>query len=172
MFPDEGHVHEHEMPIELTDTDRAILRIVQEDARTTIEDIAGRVGLSVSATQRRLQRLREDKVILGDVAILDPKRVGQNVTLLVEIELERDRPELLPGFHQWIARTPQIQQAWYVTGRGDYTLVVVTASIEDFDGLMERLMTDNRNVRKFTTSVVLKSVKRGLAVPVGAVPLA
>lgn len=160
------------MPIELTDADRAILRIVQEDARTTIEDIAGRVGLSVSSTQRRLQRLREDKVILGDVAVLDPKRVGQNVTMLVEIELERDRPELLPGFHQWIARTPQVQQAWYVTGRGDYTLVVVTASIEDFDGLMERLMTDNRNVRKFTTSVVLKSVKRGLAVPVGAVPVA
>ena len=155
------------MPEKLTYADRVILRIVQDDARTTIEDMAGRVGLSVSSTQRRLQRLREDKVILGDVAVLDPKRVGQAVTMLVEIELERDRPEQLPAFHQWIQRTPQVQQAWYVTGRGDYTLVVVTASIEDFDALMERLMTDNRNVRKFTTSVVLKTVKRGLGVPVG-----
>jgi Lrp/AsnC family leucine-responsive transcriptional regulator len=154
------------MPTELTETDAVILRIVQEDARTTIENIAHRVGVSVSAAQRRLHRLREEKVILGEVAILDPKRVGSNVTMLVELELERDRPELLPAFHQWIAKVPEVQQAWYVTGRGDYTFVVVCASIEAFDALMERLVTDNRNIRKFTTSVVLKTVKRGLAVPV------
>jgi Lrp/AsnC family leucine-responsive transcriptional regulator len=72
----------------------------------------------------------------------------------------------LPAFHQWIAKVPEVQQAWYVTGRGDYTLVVVCSSIEAFDALMERLVSDNRNIRKFTTSVVLKTVKRSLAVPV------
>jgi len=154
------------MSNDLTFADRAILRLMQQDARTTIEEIARRIGLSISATQRRLQRLREDKVILGDVSVVDPKRLGQGVTMLVELELERDRPEMLPGLQQWIARTTQIQQAWYVTGRGDYTLVVVVASIDAFDALMERLTTDNRNIRKFTTSVVLKTVKRGLAVPV------
>jgi len=154
------------MSNDLTFADRAILRLMQQDARTTIEEIARRIGLSISATQRRLQRLREDKVILGDISVVDPKRLGQGVTMLVELELERDRPEMLPGLQQWIARTTQIQQAWYVTGRGDYTLVVVVASIDAFDALMERLTTDNRNIRKFTTSVVLKTVKRGLAVPV------
>ena len=53
-----------------------------------------------------------------------------------------------------------------MTGRGDLLLVVTAQSIEDFDALMERLMTGNRNVRKFTTSVALKTLKRGLAVPV------
>lgn len=154
------------MPVELTKADRAILRIVQQDARTTIEEIASQVGLSVSSTQRRLQNLRENRIILGDVAVLDPKLVGQGVTMLVELELERDRPEMLPAFHRWIAGTPNVQQAWYVTGRGDYTLVIVAASIEDFDIFMERLMTENRNVRKFTTSVVLKTLKRSLALPI------
>jgi Lrp/AsnC family transcriptional regulator, leucine-responsive regulatory protein len=65
-----------------------------------------------------------------------------------------------------IAKTDAVQQAWYVTGCGDLLLVVTAKSIEDFDALMERLMTENRNVRKFTTSVALKTLKRGLAVPV------
>jgi Lrp/AsnC family leucine-responsive transcriptional regulator len=157
----------NDMPAAIADTDAAILRLVQEDARLTIEMIAQSVGLSPSAAQRRLQRLRDEKVILRGVAILDPKKVGSQVTVLVELELERDRPELLPALHQWLAKTPQVQQAWYVTGRGDYTLVIVSPSIEEFDALIERLVAENRNIRKFTTSVVLKTLKRSLGVPVG-----
>jgi Lrp/AsnC family leucine-responsive transcriptional regulator len=96
---------------------------------------------------------------------VDPKRVGASVTLLVELELERDRPELLAPLHQWIAHTPEVQQAWCLTGRGDYTLVIVTSSVEAFDKLADQMMSENPNVRKFTTSVVLKLLKRTLAVP-------
>jgi Lrp/AsnC family leucine-responsive transcriptional regulator len=149
----------------LTEADRAILRLVQQDSAVTITDLAERVGISVSATQRRLQRLRDDRVILRDVSVVDPKRVGASVTLLVELELERDRPELLAPLHQWIAHTPEVQQAWCLTGRGDYTLVIVTSSVEAFDKLADQMMSENPNVRKFTTSVVLKLLKRTLAVP-------
>jgi Lrp/AsnC family leucine-responsive transcriptional regulator len=149
----------------LTEADRAILRVVQQDSGVTITALAERVGISVSATQRRLQRLRDDKIILRDVSVVDPKRVGASVTLLVELELERDRPELLAPLHQWIASTPEVQQAWCLTGRGDYTLVVVTSSVEAFDKLADQMMSENPNVRKFTTSVVLKLLKRTLAVP-------
>ncbi|MFC3165925.1 Lrp/AsnC family transcriptional regulator [Ciceribacter thiooxidans] len=152
-------------PEHVTAVDREILAILQEDARATIEDIAVRTGLSPSSAQRRLQRLRENKVILGDVSIVDPRKVGLGVTLLVELELERDRPELMANLHQWIAKTPEVQEAWCITGRGDYTLVVVCGSIDDFDTLAERLVNENPNVRKFTTHVVLKTLKRGLAVP-------
>ncbi|ODR92160.1 Lrp/AsnC family transcriptional regulator [Sinorhizobium alkalisoli] len=152
-------------PTKLTATDRAILRTVQENARATIDEIAMKAGLSTSSAQRRLQRLRAEKIILGDVSIIDPKKLGFGATLLVELELERDRPELMVNLHQWIARTPEVQEAWCITGRGDYTLVVVCGSIQEFDLLAERLMNENPNIRKFTTNVVLKTLKRGLALP-------
>jgi Lrp/AsnC family transcriptional regulator, leucine-responsive regulatory protein len=154
--------------LELTRVDRAILHEMQQDARLTIGVLAERVGLSPSSTQRRLQRLRDDKVILRDVALVDHKRVGPNVTLLVELELERDRPELLQALHQWIAATSEVQQAWCLTGRGDYTLVIVADSIEHFDQLAERMMSGNPNIRKFTTSVVLKHLKQSLVISVKA----
>lgn len=80
--------------------------------------------------------------------------------------MDHDRPELARALHSWIATHPEIQNAWHVTGRGDYILSVIAPSVEDFDQLMERLMSENRLVRKYTTSVALKTLKRTQAVPV------
>lgn len=150
----------------LSPADRTLLRLVQRDARRTLDELAQAAGLSVSAAQRRLQKLRESRILTGEFALVDPRKVGRGMTFLVELELERDRPELLPALRAWIEGTDDIQQAWYITGRGDCLLVITAGSVEDFDALMDRLMEANRNVRKFTTSLALKTLKRGLAVPV------
>jgi Lrp/AsnC family transcriptional regulator, leucine-responsive regulatory protein len=150
----------------LTKADRDILRLMQQDATMTLTALAERVGLSPSSAQRRLQKLREDKVILRDVSVVDPKKVGGAVSMLVEVELERDRPELLPPFMRWVADTAEVQEAWGTSGRGDYTLVILAQSVEHFDALADRMMELNPNIRKFTTSVVLKTLKRGLVVPI------
>lgn len=150
----------------LTKADCEILKLMQQDATITLNELAERVGLSPSTAQRRLQKLREEKVILRDVSIIDPKKVGAAVSMLVEVELERDRPELLPPFMRWVTDTPEVQEAWGTSGRGDYTLVVVARSVEHFDVLADRMMELNPNIRKFTTSVVLKTLKRGLTVAV------
>jgi Lrp/AsnC family transcriptional regulator, leucine-responsive regulatory protein len=154
-------------PNVLSEPDLAILRLLQRNARLTAEQLGQALGISTSNAQRRVQRMRESGVIAGDVMIVEPKAVGVRLSMLVELELERDRPELLPALHAWIARTEEVQQAWHITGRGDYIIIILTKSIEDFDALMERLLGENRNVRKFTTSVALKTLKRGLTVPLG-----
>jgi Lrp/AsnC family transcriptional regulator, leucine-responsive regulatory protein len=146
--------------------DRKLLRLLQTNARQTLEALARKAGVSTSAAQRRLTRLRDSGVISAEVAVLDPKKVGGLLTFLVQLELERDRPELLPDLKRWIDKSEHIQQAWYVTGQGDCLLVVNASGVEDYDALMERFMAENRNVRKFTTSVALKTLKRGLSVPV------
>ncbi|WP_413709955.1 Lrp/AsnC ligand binding domain-containing protein [Rhizobium sp. Rhizsp82] len=58
----------------------------------------------------------------------------------------------------------EVQEAWCTSGRGDYTLVILAQSVEHFDVLADRMMELNRNIRKFTTSVVLKTLKRTPAV--------
>ncbi|MDZ7602395.1 MAG: Lrp/AsnC family transcriptional regulator [Hoeflea sp.] len=146
--------------------DRKLLDLLQTNARMTIEALSEAAGLSSSATHRRVQRLRELKIIQGDISVLDPRKLGNPITLLVELELERDRPELMPALQAWISATASVQQAWQVTGRGDLVLVVVASSVEDFDSLAEQMMEQNRNIRKFTTSVALKTLKRGLRLPV------
>jgi len=82
------------------------------------------------------------------------------------VEVERERPELLASLKQWIATEPAVQEAWYVTGEGDYVLVVSARDVEDYDALMQKLVAENANVRRFQTRVALGTLKRGVLVPI------
>ena len=154
------------MPPALDELDRKILALVQHDARRAAEAIGAEIGLSASAVQRRIARLREEAVITAEVAIVDPKSVGRPLTLIVDIEVERERPELMAVLKRWIAGEPAIQEAWYVTGDGDFVLIVTARDVEDYDALMQKLVTENSNVRRFRTRVALGTLKRGCRVPV------
>jgi Lrp/AsnC family leucine-responsive transcriptional regulator len=153
------------MPFELDLMDYRILALVQVDARRSADVIGNEIGLSPSAVQRRMNRMRDTKIIQTEIAVVDPKALNRPLTMIVDIELERERPELLHAFKQWVKAEPGVQQAWYVTGDGDYVLVITARDVEDYDEFMQRLVTENSNVRRFRTRVSLGTLKRGLVVP-------
>ncbi len=152
--------------MELDRFDRQLLNLVQDDASQTAERLAEKVGLSPSAIQRRLRRLRDEGVIVRDTAVVDPKRVGRPTFFVVSLQMERERPELLGQLREWLAAQEHIQQAFYVTGEVDFVLVITAPDTETYDALMARLISDNPNVKRFTTSVALSVVKRGLTIPI------
>jgi Lrp/AsnC family transcriptional regulator, leucine-responsive regulatory protein len=145
--------------------DRKLLNLVQTDALTPLYTLAHEIGLSPSATHRRLARLRDDGVIARTIAVVDRKKVGRPLTMLVEVQIERERPELLHEFNRWIEREAAVQQAWYITGDADFTMVVTARDMDDFDAFMERLLSQNKNAKRFKTGVALKTTKESLFVP-------
>lgn len=152
--------------MELDRFDRLLLNLVQEDAGQTAAQLAERVGLSPSAVQRRLRQMRDEGVIVRDTAIVDPKKIGRPTFFIVSLQVERERPELLTQLREWLSAQPHVQQVFYVTGEADFVLVVTTPDTETYDALMSRMVSENPNVRKFTTNVALSVVKRGLTIPV------
>jgi Lrp/AsnC family transcriptional regulator, leucine-responsive regulatory protein len=156
--------------MELDLFDRRLLNLVQEDAGQTSERIAEQIGLSSSAVQRRLKRLREEGVIVRESAIVDPKKVGRPTFFVVSLQVERERPELLTQLREWLAAQPHVQQAFYVTGEADFVVVITAPDTETYDALMSRMIGENPNVKRFTTNVALGVVKRGLTIPVPLEP--
>ena len=152
--------------IELDDFDRGILRRLQVDARATGEEIGADVHLSAAAVQRRIKRLRQAGVIVAEVAIVDPAAVGQAMTFIVGVELERERADMLDAFRKAARDDPNVQTCYYVTGAADFILVVVARDMADFEAITRRLLFDNPNIRRFTTSVVMSRDKIGHAAPV------
>ncbi|HEY0648029.1 Lrp/AsnC family transcriptional regulator [Phenylobacterium sp.] len=146
--------------------DRQLLNLVQADAGLSAEQLAEHVPLSPSAIHRRLRRLRETGVIVRDVAIVDPRKIGRPTFFVVSIQVERERPELLSELRRWMAKEAHIQQAFYVTGESDFVIIVAAPDTETYDELMARLVSDNSNVKRFTTNVALSIVKRDLAIAV------
>ncbi|MDH4261386.1 MAG: Lrp/AsnC family transcriptional regulator, partial [Gammaproteobacteria bacterium] len=70
-------------------TDVRILEQLQRDGRLSHIELAQRVGLSPTPCTRRVRRMEQAGIIRGYAAILDPKRVGQNVAAYIQIKLER-----------------------------------------------------------------------------------
>lgn len=154
--------------MELDTFDRRLLGLLQQDAGLTAEQLAEEVALSVSAIQRRIRRMREQGVILKDIALCDPKKVGKPTFFIVSLQVERERPELLAELKRWLGAEEQVQQVYYVTGEADFILVLTAPDTESYDSLMSRLVSANPNVRRFTTNVALGIVKRGLAIAIPA----
>ena len=146
--------------------DRKLLTELQQDGSLTSDQLAERLGLSPSAISRRVRRLEASGVIERRLAVVDPTKVGHAALFIVGIEVERERPDLVQKLRAWLNGEPSIQQAYYVTGTADYVIFVTAPDIASFDQMMSELMGANPNVRRFTTQVVMSTVKRGLFVPV------
>ena len=145
--------------------DRQLLNLVQENTGLTAEQMSERVPLSPSAIQRRLRHLREQGIILRDVSVIDPHKIGRPTHFVVSVQVERENPERSAQFRTWLAEQPHVQQVFYVTGDVDYILIVTAPDTETYDLLMARMVGENPNVKRYTTHVALSVVKRGLVVP-------
>ncbi|MCB8876481.1 Lrp/AsnC family transcriptional regulator [Acidisoma silvae] len=148
--------------------DCKILNILQEDCQLKAEQIAEQVSLSTSAVQRRIKRLRQDKIITAEIAVVDRKAAGKLMTFVVGLEIERENYTALARFRVWAEKQTEIQQAYYVTGSVDVILIIVAEDVEAFDAVSARIMAHNPQVRRMNTNVVLNILKLGLTVPVEA----
>ena len=151
--------------IELDAFDRAILRLIQQDAGMPLRLISERVNLSTAAVQKRIQHLRQCGVIRAEVALLDPDKVGRPITIIVEVHVEhtpssRELDALKAKFSG-----PEIQQCYYVTGNADFLLVLAVATMTEYQALARRLFDDNPLIIWFRTTVVMERLKAELSVP-------
>jgi Lrp/AsnC family transcriptional regulator, leucine-responsive regulatory protein len=150
----------------LDSIDRYLLDILQRDARAKLETLATEVGLSASAVQRRVARLREAGVIAGECVVLDPKAASSPVTVIVELMLERERPSMIDGLRRWLVAAQEVQSAWGVTGETDFVLIVTAADLDSYERFARRMMEENEVIREFRTSIALNRLKHSLFVPV------
>ncbi len=72
-------------------------------------------------------------MIAADVAMVRPEAMGLSMTFIVEVELERERPDLLDEFRRSVRALAEVQQCYYVTGRADFILVILTRDMEAFE---------------------------------------
>lgn len=150
----------------LDDQDRAILRLVQEDAGRPQREIAELVNLSPPAVQRRIARLERDGIIRQTVAVIDPAAVGLPITVIVEATLTNDRSATVSAVKKFFRAAPEVQQCYCVTGAAGFILVLLVPSMEEYEERTARLFADNELVRSYRTIVVLDRVKVSTSLPI------
>lgn len=145
--------------MELDRIDRHILMQLQKNNRTPNIELADIVGLSAPACLKRIKRLRDNNVIIGDVAIINPELAGNKLTLVVSVEMERDRADIYNIFRQSILKASEVTQCYQISGSYDFMLIIVVKDIPAYEHFVERVLRTDLNIRKFHTSVSLRTVK-------------
>ncbi|KQS83205.1 MULTISPECIES: Lrp/AsnC family transcriptional regulator [unclassified Rhizobium] len=151
--------------IALDPFDIAILRILQEDNTTPQRRIGEAVNLSAPAVQRRIKRMEKTGAIRGNFALLDPAKVGQPITIFVEVEVESEQSEKIDALKRRFSSALEVQQCYYVTGEADFILILLVTDMAHYERLTRSLFFDSGNVRKFRTFIAMDNVKSTLTVP-------
>lgn len=148
----------------MDDFDRRILALVQRDNRLSHARIGHAVGLSESAVRRRLKALRDDGVIIGDVALVDPGRAG--VTLIVAVAMHDESTESYRQFKERMRASPVVAQCYAVSGPVDFMLVVHLPDLADYEQWIDDHILADAAVRRCDTYVVYSRVKYSTVVAV------
>jgi Lrp/AsnC family transcriptional regulator len=122
--------------------DREILRLLAADASLSLGDIATKVGLTQTPCWKRIRRMEQDGIIQRRVAIVDADKVGLPVSVFVAVETSDHSSEWLARFAQVIRDTPEIVDAWRMSGDVDYLMHVVVPDIAAYDQFYRRLIAD------------------------------
>src|ERR1700744_3820998 len=139
--------------------DIKLLSALQENNQRTSGELAALANLSPAACLRRVRRLRDTRVISADVSVVDPDALGQRMTMIVIVALERDQHDLTDAFMNSMRATPQVTQCYYVTGQADFVLMISVRDMKDYETFTRAFFAENRNVKRFDTMVVMNRAK-------------
>ena len=152
--------------MKLDNYDRVLLAALQENGRVPQSTLGQRAHLSTAAVNRRLKLLEGAGVIERVSAHLNPKELGYDLTVVVEVKVENERADMLDEMQRRFAACPQVQQCYYVAGEWDFVLIFLVRSMEQYVELTRKLFFETGNVKTFNTLVAMNRVKTGNTVPV------
>jgi len=160
--------------IDIDATDLRVLAKLQVDASLSNQDLAESVHISPATCLRRVKRLVEAGVIERRVAILSPARLGAGLTVFAEVSLDKQGAEHIAAFEARALEESAVQQCHRVSPGPDLMLVIQLPDMAAYHALVQRLFTQDANVRnvkaffsvhraKFETAIALPPLPVGSA---------
>jgi Lrp/AsnC family transcriptional regulator len=144
--------------------DRKILALLQKDATTPVAEIGRKVGLSTTPCWRRIQKMEEDGVIKGRVAVLDPTKINAGVTVFVSIRTNEHNDAWMRKFSGVVEDFTEVVEFYRMSGETDYLLRVVVPDIAAYDAFYKKLIS-RINLTDVSSSFAMGQIKYTTALP-------
>jgi Lrp/AsnC family transcriptional regulator len=154
------------LPLELDSVDKKILAALQQDATLSMADIADLVGTSQSPCWRRIQRLRDSGVIIGQVALLDRRLLGLNTQIFAQVKLNDQSREMQDAFSAHIRQLPEVLECFLMMGSIDFLLRVVTEDIDAYERFFFDKLSRFPGIKDINSMVAFSQIKSTTALPI------
>lgn len=145
--------------ISIDDIDRRLLSELQQDSSRPVGEIAELVGLSSSACYRRIQRLRDSKLIQREAAQVDQRRSAWPLTVVVELVMERLNEPLRAAFEAKIQGLAQVMQCYSVSGEADFVMLIAVADMDDYLQFSHDVLIADENIKSFKSIFAIRCLK-------------
>jgi Lrp/AsnC family transcriptional regulator, leucine-responsive regulatory protein len=145
--------------VPLDAVDHRLLDLLQTDAARSNLALAQAAGVSPATAMRRVQRLVKAGVVERQVAIVSPRAFGSGLTAVVEVTLDRQGVERLDAFEARALAEPAVQQCYRVAPGPDFVLVVWVVDMAAYNALVQRLFTEDANVRNVKSYFATRRAK-------------
>ncbi|ALT75923.1 MULTISPECIES: Lrp/AsnC family transcriptional regulator [unclassified Roseateles] len=155
--------------LNLDAADLRILDLLQRDAAQSNQDLAAAAHVSPATCLRRVKRLVDAGIITRRIALLAPEKLGPSLSAIVEITLDRQGAEHLAAFEAKVQQDAAVQQCYRVSPGPDFVLILQVADMPAYHALVQRLFTQDANVRnvKAFFSVFRAKFEPSVALPQG-----
>jgi DNA-binding Lrp family transcriptional regulator len=147
---------------ELDDLDFQILRTLEEDARQSCREIAEKLGVATGTVYNRIKKLTDEGVIRGYIPIIDPEKVGYELTALILIQVEG---RYLVDVENEVAKFDEVFYVYDITGEFDVAIAARFKTREKLNKFIKSILTI-QHVKRTVTNIVLNVVKEDLRVKV------
>lgn len=145
--------------------DRRILRELQKDSRTTMQQLASRVGLSPSACWRRVRALEESGVIDRYAVQVNARKAGFMLSSMTLVSLERHERHNVENFEREVLQHPEVLECFATSGEADFHLRVVVEDIDAYNRFLDDFIFKLPGVSQVRSNIVLKEIKADTALP-------
>ena len=152
--------------IDLDNSDKAILNILQKSGRIRNVELAEKVHLSPPATHARVKRLEEEGVISGYAAHLDRNKTGHDCMCFISVSLELHQTDKQKFFFEAIQQLHQVLECHHLTGESDYLLKVVIRNNREMEDFITNTLLPIPGLARVHTSVVLREIKSSTALAI------
>ncbi len=145
--------------------DIKILKAIGDDARISVTELSGKVGLSKTPCHARLRRLEADGYILGYRTLIDPVKLGLEHIAFVEVKLSDTKASALNEFNTEVRKHHSIEQCHMIAGGFDYLLKVRSKSMREYRTLLGETISQLPHVAQTSTYVSMEAVKDNTVLP-------
>lgn len=153
------------MSVRIDETDRKILRVLQEDASQSLDEIAAQIGSSKTPVWNRIRKLRDAGVITRQTVVLDPEALGFEACFFVLIRTSEHEADWQAAFLKALRDRPEVQEAHRLAGDIDYILKVRVKNARAYDAFYQALISEVR-VYNVTALLSMEEIKSSSMLPV------
>ncbi|MFC1696052.1 Lrp/AsnC family transcriptional regulator [Pseudomonadota bacterium] len=151
---------------ELDRVDKEIIRLLQQDAELSAAAVGEQIGLSQSPCWRRIQRLKDEGFIKGQVMNFDRKKLGFDVMVFAQVKLTAHGRSKVPEFAETIRQFPEVQECHLVLGNIDFLLRIVVRDIEEYERFFFKKLSHLPEIQEVHSNIVLSEIKYTTQLPI------